>query len=157
MLSMEGMTRALVCPQCGGTLPPRALRAVVVCKYCNASVSLDGAIVRAKEFHERREAFAREYLESGPRFTLAGKPYRLMDTIAEGDIADVFLAERAHPISERVLLHVLRKPEDEPLLRRTAETLRELARSEAAARITSRDACRRSSRSAAAAAGAGPG
>ena len=125
--------RALTCPHCGGPLPPRGLRAVVVCRYCDASVAEDGGLVHAAAF---RRALAQLSRDDGarPRVEVAGVPYRVLGRLARGESSDVFLAERAQPITERVLIKVLRADADADLLDREWDTLTVLHRSEAAGR-----------------------
>lgn len=98
---------ALKCPTCGAPLPGRAWRAVVTCSYCGAASACDGVVVRAAEF---RQALA-EMQEQGARAAdvrLCGVPYRTLGLLGSGSRCDVFLAERAAPLTERVVIKVLR-------------------------------------------------
>ena len=121
--------RALTCPRCGGPLPPRALRAVAVCVHCGASIADDVGVVHAAGF---RRALARLSRDDGarPRVEVAGVPYRVLGRVAIGESSDVFLAERAQPITERVLVKVLRADADADLFDREWDALAALHESE---------------------------
>lgn len=104
--------RALTCPACGAPLPSNARRAVVICPFCKATVSDDGPVVFADSF---RKALADLDAPGGdplPRIRVAGLPYRLFGRLAQGESSDVFLAERARPTTERVVIKVLRSASD---------------------------------------------
>jgi hypothetical protein len=107
--------RTLSCPRCGAPLPPRAYRVVIVCSYCNASVTHDGETVRAADY---RQALARATRDDGgrPRLEIGGFAYRVLGLVAQGESSDVFLATRARTVSERVLVKVLRSDKDRDLL-----------------------------------------
>jgi hypothetical protein len=117
--------RALTCPRCGAPLPKRAHHVVVPCTFCGASVVADGEVVHAAAFRRAHAALARPD-EAGPRVEVAGFPYRLLGRVAVGESSDVFLAERAHPITERVLLKILRADADADLMEREWEVLTRL-------------------------------
>lgn len=115
--------RALTCPACGAPLPSNARRAVVICPFCKATVSDDGPVVFADAF---RKALADLDAPGGdplPRVRVAGLPYRLFGRVARGESSDVFLAERAHPTTERVVIKVLRSASDMDLLDREWRTI----------------------------------
>src|SRR5271165_2149752 len=103
--------RTLSCPRCGAPLPPRAYRVVVTCTYCGASVTEDGEVVHAAAY---RRALAELSRDDGgrPRIEVGGFPYRVLGRVAQGESSDVFLAVRAHPTPERVLVKVLRNEAD---------------------------------------------
>ena len=107
--------RQLACPRCGAPLPARALRAVVVCAFCGASVAEDGGLVHTAGFRRALEDLSRDDGHR-PRVEVAGVPYRVLGLVARGESSDVFLAERAQPITERVLLKVLRDDADRDLM-----------------------------------------
>ncbi len=107
--------RTLRCPTCGAPLPPRSYRVVVQCTYCGASVAKEDDVVAAADFKRALADLARDDGRR-PRVEVAGVPYRVLGRIAAGDSSEVFLAERAHPITERVILKVLRSRDDEDLL-----------------------------------------
>ena len=122
--------RVLTCPRCGALLPPRAASVVVVCAYCGASVTDGTNLVQAAEYRRALADLAKDDGEVLPRVTIGGLPYRVFGRVARGESTDVFLAERAHPVTERVLVKVLRAASDADLMDREWETLAALHRSE---------------------------
>jgi hypothetical protein len=72
--------------------------------------------------------------------SIGGSQWSTRQFIARGEISDVYLAERARRPTERVLLKLLREPEDRVLFDREWEVLNTLQKSEApgAARFTTR-------------------
>jgi hypothetical protein len=124
--------RALTCPQCGAPLPRRALRVVVACEYCGAKVADTGRVVEARGFRDALAERARDDAGTHPRVEIGGVPYRVLGRVARGESTDVFLAERAHRVTERVLIKVLRAAEDADLQGREWEALAALHRSDAA-------------------------
>ncbi|MFO0586660.1 MAG: zinc ribbon domain-containing protein [Polyangiaceae bacterium] len=115
--------RALTCPSCGAPLPSNARRAVVICPFCKATVSDDGPVVFADAFRKALADLDANDGDPRPRVRVAGLPYRLIGRIAQGDSTDVFLAERARPLTERVVLKVLRNAADQDLLDREHRAL----------------------------------
>ncbi len=63
--------------------------------------------------------------------SVAGAAYRVLGRVARGESSDVFLAERARRLTERVLLKVLRAPADADLLDGEWRALAALRASEA--------------------------
>jgi len=123
--------RAMVCPKCGGPLPPEAKRRVVVCPHCQASVTHEQDVVRAAAFRLAFERIERESARDPSLCRLGGVPYRLLGHLGSGASTEVFLAERAHRITERVRIKVLRAPNDAELLAHEARVLELLERSTA--------------------------
>lgn len=108
----------LACPRCGAPLPAPATRAAAVtCAYCGAAVTDARCVVSASSY---RAALASLELpdDGGPRVEVGGQPYRVHGRVARGESTDVFLAERAHPVTERVVIKVLRASSDVDLLDR---------------------------------------
>jgi hypothetical protein len=121
---------ALTCPRCGAPLPPRARLVVVQCTFCGASV-VDGArVVHAADFRRAAKELGRGDDEGGARVEVGGVGYRILGRVGRGESSDVFLAERAQPATERVLVKVLRAAADADLLDREWEALAALSRSE---------------------------
>jgi hypothetical protein len=119
--------RVLECPRFGAPLPRRAALVRLTCSFCNSEVVVDRFSVKASEYRDRLA----EYLaEPGGAHCVIGKtPIRLLGRVATGHSSDVFLAERATRLSERLIVKRLRDPGDEALLRNEQHTLGELARS----------------------------
>lgn len=130
--------RVLLCPHCGATLPPEARTRLVVCVYCKASVTCDEDFVSAAAFKRALAALdAPEALEApalGPaleKVWVAGLPYHLLGRLARGESTDVHLATRARRITERVIIKLLRAPDDAELLDREWAVITALQKSEA--------------------------
>jgi hypothetical protein len=121
--------RILKCPECAAPLaPPSRFARSVVCEYCNATVQLDPSVVSAARF---RDAF-REWSAGDLRcVTVGGVAWRLGVKLADGEIADVWLAERARWPTERVVLKVLRRASDADRFEREWEALTALQSSTA--------------------------
>ncbi len=101
---------------------------MVVCAYCGASV-IDGVrMVQAADFRRASKELAQG--DDGRRVEIGGVPYRVLGRVGRGESSDVFLAERAQPATERVLLKVLRAASDGDLLDREWDALAALHRSE---------------------------
>ena len=124
--------RALTCPRCGAPLPARALRVVVACEFCGAKVADTGRVVEAAGFRRALADLGRGDDAGRPRVEVGGLPYRVIGRVAEGESSDVFLAERAHRTTERVLIKVLRAAGDADLFEREWKALTQLWRSDAA-------------------------
>jgi hypothetical protein len=122
--------RALICPQCGGLLPPNARRSVVTCPYCRASVAFEGHVVKAAEFRQARLELEAE-AASIEKVTVGGVPYRIVGQLGRGECCDVFLAERVHRLTERVVLKMLRSPDDADIFEREHSVLTALGQSSA--------------------------
>ena len=96
----------------------------VVCEYCKSEIVLDRYVVKASEY---RGALVDYLAADGPnQFEIAGAPYRLTRQLAVGHSSDVWLAERATRLSERVVIKLLRNPEDRALLEHEQQVLRTL-------------------------------
>jgi hypothetical protein len=119
--------RVLQCPRCGAPLPKRAALVKVVCEYCKSEVVLERYVVKASEYHHALI----DYLatDATDQLEVAGVPYRLKGRLAVGHSSDVWLAERATRLSERVVIKRLRNAEDHALLEHEQAGLRDLERS----------------------------
>jgi len=124
--------RTRPCPNCGAPLQAEWATRVIDCDHCHARVTVEDDVVMAKGF---QSALAQLELpvetREVARVHLADVPYRVLGRLAQGESSDVLLAERAHRITERVLLKVLRAPGDRDLLDAEWRALTELRRSEA--------------------------
>lgn len=133
--------RTLVCPSCGAPLSPDAKLLVVTCPFCGATVTDDGPILHAKDYLRALARLDTELAIPDPeKATLGGLPYRVLGHLASGESSEVFLAERARRVTERVVLKVLRAPADRDLLEREHRILLALQDSSAqgAAHFTER-------------------
>jgi hypothetical protein len=121
---------ALVCPGCGAALPPEALLSVVTCSYCRAAVTCDDSFVSAAGFR-RALADLDDNPAGEPRTWIDDVPYRILGKLATGKHTDVFLAERARPLTERVVIKKARDPASAARLERAWEMLTRLHESTA--------------------------
>jgi len=119
--------RVLECPRCGAPLPKRAALVKVVCEYCQSEITLERFAVKAAEY---REALTDYSAANDPAILLVGKvPIRRLARLATGHSSDVWRAERATRLSERLVLKLLRAPADEGLLQNEQQVLKDLERS----------------------------
>jgi hypothetical protein len=105
------------CPNCGAALSPSRFAREATCSYCKTVVQIDETSVSAQLF---RDAYSRW---NAPRegdgrawFAVGGEHWTTLALLARGEIADVYLAERARWPPERALLKVLREAADLPML-----------------------------------------
>jgi hypothetical protein len=104
-------------------LPRRAALVRVTCEYCKSEVVFDRLPVNASDYRRLLD----DYVASERAdVALAGFRLRLRGRLAVGHSSDVFLAARATRITERLLLKVLRSPEDEALLHSEQRSLARL-------------------------------
>lgn len=120
--------RVLTCPRCGAPLPKRAALVTIVCEFCHSEVTVERYAVKADDY---RRTLA-DYLAEGERaaaFGVGGVPVRVLGKIASGHASDVFLAERATRLSERLVAKLLRVEADEPLMHAEQQALGVLSHS----------------------------
>lgn len=95
---------------------------VVTCEYCGATVAAEEGVVSAAAYRRAR-AELDEAAREAADVHVGGLPYRLIGRIGTGESSEVFLAERAHRISERVIVKLLRARDDAALFDREWDTL----------------------------------
>jgi hypothetical protein len=125
------MLQPLACPSCGAPFSPDASGRVFTCTFCGASARAERRLVPAARFRVSLERFDRADGGRDDVVSVAGAHYRVLGRVARGESSDVFLAERARRLTERVLLKVLRAPSDADLLEREWRTLEALRASKA--------------------------
>ncbi|MCY1082085.1 serine/threonine-protein kinase [Archangium lansingense] len=129
--------RVLKCPQCNAPLSPGRFARSVVCTFCGATVQVDPTAVSAARFREALQAWNQPSNHGYTAWWSMGDshwaPGRL---VARGGISTVYVAERARWPTERVLLKVLRNPDDAPLFDHEWDILGELQQSTAAGAAT---------------------
>jgi hypothetical protein len=114
---------ALTCPQCGGSLPRAAHWRMVACPYCRAMVTRSTSVVEAKAFHQAWQRSQVSIDASHRVMRLEAERYLLLAMLGSGNTVDVYLAQRLHVLSERVVVRRA-KPGSQPgSLRREYETL----------------------------------
>jgi hypothetical protein len=95
----------------------------VTCEYCKSEVVFERFAVKAGEYRRNLAS----YLESEHAdVEVGGFRLRLRGRLAVGQSSDVFLATRASRLTERLVLKVLRAPEDEALARNEQSILAKL-------------------------------
>lgn len=119
--------RVLECPRCGAPLPRRAALVRLTCSFCNSEVVVDRFSVKAAEYRERLAEYLAEPGQTG--YAIGKTPIRILGRLATGHSTDVFLAERATRLSERLIVKRLRAKHDEALLRNEQQVLAKLANS----------------------------
>lgn len=115
---------ALTCPQCGGALPRQALWRMVACPYCSAQVTRSAQVVQRAEFRAALERAKARPCGPGQLFSIGGRRYRVLATLARGAASDVMLAERCAVVPERVTLKLAHGAAH--TLAREAEVLQQL-------------------------------
>ena len=121
---MSTLERIWKCPGCGAPLSPSRFARSATCVYCHAVVQIDEASVSAARF---REAYRRwttpDPASTQSWFTLGHDHWAELALVAHGEIADVFLVQRARSPRQRALLKVLRSADDAPMLDAEAAAL----------------------------------
>jgi hypothetical protein len=117
----------LVCPSCGAPLEPHAIKTVVVCKHCGASVARGIHDVKAARFRNARMAMDREIPADENDVTVGARRYRILGRIAQGESTDVFYAREARRAGSMVLIKVLRSETDRDFLERERTAIDNLA------------------------------
>lgn len=119
--------RVIKCPHCNAPLAPSRFARSVVCSYCGATVQLDPSSVSVARYREAHQAWDSPSQHGYSSWCSLGKSHWApRQLIARGEISDVYFAERARWPTERVLLKVLRDPEDAPLFSHEWSALRAL-------------------------------
>ncbi|MEO7112400.1 MAG: hypothetical protein ABI183_18285 [Polyangiaceae bacterium] len=121
----------LVCPSCGAPLQPHAIKTVVVCKHCGASVARGVSLVKSARFRRAFEAAQKEIAATESDIAVVGRRYTLLGRVARGESADVFLARESLRNGSAVLLKILRNEADRDLVDRERVVLKSLATSRA--------------------------
>lgn len=126
------MEHAVMCPQCNAPLAPHRFARSIVCSYCGTTVQFDESMVSAAEF---REAFR---VWNSPRtyqipswISIAESHWALDERIAQGDISEVYIGQRARWPTELVIVKLLRDRKDVALFDNEWEALQVLQRSDA--------------------------
>jgi hypothetical protein len=119
----------LICPSCGAPLPPHAIKTVVVCKHCGASVTRGIHDVKSRRFRIARAALDREIPEDENDVTVGARRYRILGRVARGESTDVFHAREARRAGSMVLIKVLRDERDRDFLERERNAVASLVRS----------------------------
>ena len=120
---------SLICPQCGGNLPRQALWRTVNCPFCHALVTKCEEMVRAEDFRQAYlRAHALEKLDPlrGPTLQCRGQRYQILQHLASGNQAEVYLAQRCGPQPMRVVLKIARSNSTPDCLKREAAVLQQL-------------------------------
>lgn len=126
------MERALMCPQCNAPLAPHRFAQSVVCSYCGATVRLDLSIVSAATFHEAFRVWnSPKSYQIASWDSIGANHWELDKCIANGDISDVYIGQRARWPTELVIVKLLRDRKDIELFNNEWDALQMLHRSDA--------------------------
>jgi hypothetical protein len=105
--------RAFKCPQCNGPLAPSRFARAVTCSYCGATVQVDEASVSTASFREAHRQWNTPDAQGfGTWSSIGDSHWALGALIAQGEISDVYAAQRARWPTERALVKVLRQSRD---------------------------------------------
>jgi len=126
------MEHAIMCPQCNAPLAPHKFARFVVCSYCGATVQLDETSVSAELFHKAFRAWNSPTSYSITSWFSVGNSHWMLDQlIANGDISDVYLGQRARWPTELAIIKLLRDRQDASLFDNEWDVLQKLQRSDA--------------------------
>ncbi|MED5617997.1 protein kinase family protein [Ideonella sp. BN130291] len=98
----------MACPQCGGALPRQALWRIVACPYCSAMVTRNTQVVQREPFRQAWQRSLALGRDGGRILRVAGRDFRVLRSLAEGEHTEVLLADACGPLPERVTLKVAR-------------------------------------------------
>jgi serine/threonine protein kinase len=122
--------RAIICPQCNGSLQPSRFARMVVCQYCGTTIQMDDEAVSASSYHEAYKIWnAPADFPAASLCRIGGGYWSLEELIARGESSDVYAARRARWPTERVVLKILREKRDADLFDREWKALVELQES----------------------------
>ncbi len=121
----------LVCPSCGAPLEPHAIKTVVVCKHCGASVARGVHLVKSARFRRAQEIVEKEIRATDNDITVDGRRYELIGRVARGESSDVFLARESRRNGSMALAKILRNESDRDFFDRERVVLKNLAASRA--------------------------
>ena len=126
------MTHAFMCPQCNAPLAPGRFARSVVCSYCGATVQLDEAGVSSAKFRGTFQVWnSPQTYQISSWISIGESHWTMENSIANGDISDVFSGLRARWPTELVIVKVLRDRQDVALLDNEWDYLQALHRSDA--------------------------
>lgn len=107
------MEHALMCPQCNAPLKPSRFARTVICSYCGATIKLDDTTISAEMFHKAFRAWNSPASYPIPAWFSIGENYwGIGESIASGDISDVYAGLRARWPTELVVIKILRDCRD---------------------------------------------
>jgi hypothetical protein len=103
-----------------------------VCSFCQSTVQVDPSAVSSGVFRAALAAWNSPETHGYTTYLTIGESHwATRHFIARGEISDVYLGERARAPTERVLLKLLREPEQTPLFDREWDVLHKLQQSSA--------------------------
>lgn len=122
----------MLCPQCGAPLAPHHFARSIVCTFCGVTVRLDESSVAAAKFHEAFRIWnSPESYPISSWVSIGNNHWALGQCIAQGDISEVYLAQRARWPSELAILKLLRDPQGRALFDNEWDALQTLHQSDA--------------------------
>lgn len=123
--------KVLSCPQCSAPLPRQARWRMITCPFCRATVGLGQPPVEAASFREAWQRARNSVLAEPDRLDCGRSSFRLMSRLGTGPAGEHFFALRLLPTPAVVGLTVATGDDAAARLRREAEVLAALHRSEA--------------------------
>lgn len=124
--------RAIICPQCNGSLKPSRFARNTICPYCGTTIQMDEDSVSASSYHEAYKIWNTPANFPADSLCRIGAGYWSLDgLIARGESSDVYAARRARWPTERVVLKILREKQDSDLFEREWKVLEALQESTA--------------------------
>lgn len=102
------MFTSLSCPQCGGALPRQALWRMVACPYCRSMVTRSAQFVQRAPFRQAYERSLAVAPDGAQGLDIAGRRYRVLGRLGEGEQCDVLLGERCGALGQRVTIKLAR-------------------------------------------------
>lgn len=122
---------ALNCPQCSAPLPRVAIWRSVKCASCGALITRTGAMVNRDTFRQALNRARQNYgAVVGGDLECGGDSYRLMQHLGDGEISQVYLAQRLGTIPFLATVKLSTAPDAAARYAREAEVLHELQSAE---------------------------
>ncbi len=123
---------ALNCPQCGAPLPRMAIWRSVTCGSCGALITRSEAVVTRDSFRRAWQR-ARAEFGSGNTMECGGERYLLMQSLGDGEISQVYLAQRIGMQPFLATVKLSSAPSAAGRYAREAQVLRKLREADGAA------------------------
>ncbi|RBP36124.1 protein kinase-like protein [Roseimicrobium gellanilyticum] len=121
---------ALNCPQCSAPLPRVAIWRSVKCASCGALITRTESVVNRDTFRQSLIRARQHAGAFGGDLECGGDSYRLMQHLGNGEISQVYLAQRLGPMPFLATIKVSTAPTAARQYAREAEILRDLQAAE---------------------------
>jgi serine/threonine protein kinase len=117
---------ALTCPQCSAPLPRVALWRSVTCSSCGSLITKTESMVMRDTFRKALARARQADAGAGQRIECGGQSYRLMQSLGDGEISQVYLAQRIGTLPFLSTIKLSSAPTAAASYAREAQVLREL-------------------------------